>query len=79
MEIVLYQSGVGKYYPVVQLGDLTNFESGYPGGLSQASGGTSWTSKQGTWNNRPADPLKSESILLDNMSGNYYPNPPSTA
>ena len=79
MEIVLYQSGVGKYYPVVQLGDLTNFESGYPGGLSQASGGTSWTAKQGTWNNRPADPLKSESILLDNMSGNYYPNPPSTA
>ena len=79
MEIVLYKSGVGKYYPVVQLGDLTNFESGYPGGLSQASGGTSWAAKQGTWDNRPADPLKSESILLDNMSGNYYPNPPSTA
>lgn len=79
MEIVLYQSGVGKYYPVVQLGDLTNFESGYPGGLSQASGGTSWAAKQGTWDNRPADPLKSESILLDNMSGTYYPNPPSTA
>lgn len=79
MEIVLYKSGVGKYYPVVQLGDLTNFESGYPGGLSQASGGTSWAAKQGTWDNRPADPLKSESILLDNMSGIYYPNPPSTA
>ena len=79
MEIVLYKSGVGKYYPVVQLGDLTNFESGYPGGLSQASGGTSWAAKQGTWDNKPADPLKSESILLDNMSGNYYPNPPSTA
>ena len=79
MEIVLYKSGVGKYYPVVQLGDLTNFESGYPGGLSQSSGGTSWAAKQGTWDNRPADPLKSESILLDNMSGIYYPNPPSTA
>lgn len=79
MEIVLYQSGVGKYYPVVQLGDLTNFQSGYPGGLSQGSGGLSFASKQGTWSNRPADPLKNESILLDNMSGNYYPNPPSTA
>ena len=79
MEIVLYKSGVGKYYPVVQLGDLTNFESGYPGGLSQSSGGTSWAAKQGTWDNRPADPLKSESILLDNMSGIYYPDPPSTA
>ena len=78
MEIVLYQSGVGKYYPVVQLGDLTNATSDWPGGISQASGGTSWWAKSGSYDDRPADPLKSESILIDNMSGNYYPNPPST-
>ena len=79
MEIVFYQNGVGKYYPVIQLGDLTNAPSGFPGGISQASGGTSWAAKQGTWNDRPATPSPSSSITLDTMEGVYYPNPPSTA
>ena len=69
MEIVLYKSGVGHYYPVYDIGDLTNAESGYAGGLSNSMSGTSWAAKQGGAA-RPLDLPGNTSLFLD---GTYKP------
>lgn len=39
MEIVLYKSGVGKYYRVIELGDISDFQDSFGAGVTQAQGG----------------------------------------
>lgn len=62
MEILLYKNTVGRFFHVVNLGDLTSASSTWGGGISQAMGGTSWLAKGGTWSDIPALPDKSRSL-----------------